>query len=66
MNKSSGIKLTTNLKILKNLNVSEKVELINKISNMLSTFVEELLEDEVEIINITGEFTKEDKTKWIN
>lgn len=66
MNDFGGIKLTTSLKITKELNLIEKAELINKISNMLSTFIEELLQDEVEILNTTGEIIKEEKAKWIN
>lgn len=66
INKLGGIEFVSNLKIIKDLEETEKIELLKQLSNMFSTFVQELLEDEVELVNITCKLTKEDVAKWIN
>lgn len=66
INKFGGIEFVSNLKVIKDLEETEKIELLKQLSNMFSTFVQELLEDEVELVNITCKLTKEDVAKWIN
>lgn len=66
MNNFGGIKFKSNLKIIKDLEGEEKIELLKQLSNKFSMLVDEIFGEEIELINITGEFIKEDSTKWIN
>lgn len=66
MNNFGGIKFKSNLKIIKDLEREEKIELLKQLSNKFSMLVDEIFGEEIELINITGEFIKEDSTKWIN
>ena len=66
MNNFGGIKFKSNLKIIKDLEGEEKIQLLKQLSNKFSMLVDEIFGEEIELINITGEFIKEDSTKWIN